>query len=313
MYRKRRKPQSFYGASRSRFSLGFKMLLIVVALLAVLSAVITSAILKGSAEKSGIAAYGRHNLTDFGGVKQPAEDYAALRNVRAEYANAVGSDKAAFKKAVSSAESGNAVAFKVNDGEGNLFFLPSLSSKTVTSFNVMSSMSAEDAVKAVADSGKISVAYFKSRALGEADEGLRIMKSAEEIALVSELCSAGLDEIAVLDLPDDSDKSAYVTSYLSWLETVSRRTNICVVLSKANVEGSGATRIINATEGYADAYAIDMSEVGNASLGAMIEKCAYFITQYNARIIVKNADSEVKTETLVILESYGIKNYEFIG
>ena len=313
MYRKRRRVQSFYGTSKSRFSFGFKVILVAVALLAVVSAVITSAILGKSAEKSGLAAYGRHNLTDFGGVKQPAEDYAAIRNVRAEYANSVGFDKAAFKKEVSGAEGGNAVAFKVNDGEGNLFFAPTLSAKTVTAFNVMSSLSAEDAVKAVADSGNISVAYFNSSALDEADEGLRIMKTAEEVALVSELCSAGLDEIMLFDLPDDSDKCAYVTSFLSWLETVSRRTNICVVLSKEDVEGSGATRVINATEGYADAYAIDLSKVSNANLGNMIERCAYFITQYNARLIVADSENETMTETLSILESYGIKSYAFVG
>ena len=313
MYRNRRKVQSFYGASRNRLGFGFKIIIVAVVILAVLSAVITSAVLSDSASKSSLESFGRHNLVDFGGVKQPAEDYSALRNVKAGYVSAVGSDKSSFKKAVSNMESGNAVAFKINDGEGNLFFTPAVLAKQSVSFNVMSSMTAEDAVKAVSDNDKISVAYFRSRALAEEDRQLSIFKAAEEIAVISELCSAGLYEIAVFDLPDDSDKGTYVSSYLSWLETVSEKTNICVVLSKENVETSGATRIISATEGYADAYAIDMSEVNNASLGAMIEKCAYFITQYNARIIVQDADEVTKNETLTILESYGIDSYEFVG
>lgn len=313
MYRKRRKVQSFYKTSKSRFSGSFKLILAAVALLAVLSAAITGAVLKRSAEKSALDSYGRHNLTDFGGVEKPAADYTALRNVKAGYVSSVGADKSSFKRDVSNLKDGNAVAFKANDKDGNLFFLSELSSKTNISSNVMSTVSAEDLVKAVSDSDKISVAYFYTNAHTENDNQLRILKTAEEIALISELCEGGLYEIALHNLPDDTDKLAYVTSYLSWLEAVCSKTNICVVLSKSNVETSGATRIINATEGYADAYAIDMSEVANKDLGAMIQKCAYFITQYNARIIVADSAEETRNETLAILEAYGINSYEIVG
>ena len=51
----------------------------------------------------------------------------------------------------------------------------------------------------------------------------------------------------------------------------------------------------------------------NAELGDMIERCAYFLTQYNMRVIVADAEEEIRAETLAILESYGIKSYEFIG
>lgn len=313
MYRKRRKVQSFYGTSRSRFSGSFKMILAAVVLLAALSAFITGAVLSRSASKSALDSYGRHNLTDFGGVEQPAEDYTALRNVKAGYVNSTGADKSSFKKQIAELSDGNAVAFKVNDGEGNVFFSSALPSKNDVSLNFMSPATAEELIKAVSDSDKISVAYFYTDAYSEEDSQLRIIKTAEEIALISELCSEGLYEIALYDLPDDTDKSAYVRSYLSWLEAVCGKTNICVVLSKSNIETSGSTRIINATEGYADAYAIDMSEVENASLGAMIEKCAYYITKYNARVIVADAAEETRNETLAILEAYGIKSYEFVG
>lgn len=313
MYRKRRKIQSFYKPAKSRLGGGFKLIIIAVAILALVSAIITGTILGKTAEKSELESFGRHNLTDFGGVKQPAKDYASLKTVRAEYASSVGVDKSAFKKDVGSSDGGNSVAFKANDKDGNLFFMPQLASKKPLSFNVMASMTAEEAVSAINDNGKVSIAYFYSNALAESDAQLRITKMAEEIAIVSELCSAELFEIALFNLPDESDKVTSVTPYLALLESVSKRTNICVVLSKENMESSGVTRIINATEGYADAYAIDMSGVGNANLGAMIEKCAYFITNYNMRVIVADAEDEVKNETVALLNSYGIDSYEFVG
>lgn len=313
MYRKRRNLQSFYGASKGRLSGRFKMIIAAVIILALLSAWITGAVLSKSASKSALGSFGRHNLADFGGAEQPAEDYTALRNVKAGYANSVGADKSAFKREVSNLTDGNGVAFKVNDGAGNVFFSTELASKKGLSVNQMSSITAKELSNAASDNGKISVAYFYTSALEETDSQLRILKTADEIALISELCEAEIYEIALHRLPDDTDKLTYVTSYLAWVEAVSKKTNICVVLSKNNVESAGATRIINATEGYADAYAIDLSEVGNASLGAMIEKCAYFITKYNARIIVNNSDAETRGETISILNSYGIKSYEFIG
>lgn len=313
MYRRKRKIQGFYKPSRSRLGGGFKLIIIAVALLALVSAIITGTVLGKNAEKSSLQSYGRHNLTDFGGVKLPAADYAALKTVRAEYVSSVGADKSAFKKDVGASDNGNAICFKTSDREGNIFFRPELMSKTPISFNVMGAMTAEEAVSAVNDSGKVSIAHFHSKALLESDPQLRIMKTAEEIAMLSELCSAGVFEIAVFDLPDESDKVTNVTPYLALLESVSKRTNICVVLSKANMESSGVTRIINATEGYSDAYAIDMSGVGNSDLGQMIEKCAYFITNYNMRVIVADSEGETKEETIAILSSYGIDSYEFVG
>ena len=313
MYRKKRKIQSFYKPARSRLGVGFKLIIIVVALLALVSAMITGTVLGKNAEKSELQSFGRRNLTDFGGVKHPAADYASLKTVRAEYASAVGVDKGAFKKDVGASDGGNSVVFKANDKDGNLFFKPELMSKQPISFNVMSAITAEEAVTAVNDSGKISIACFYSNALAESDAQLRILRTAEEIALASELCSAGLFEISVFNLPDESDKVVNVTPYLSLLESVSKRTNICVVLSKENMESSGVTRIINATEGYADAYAIDMSGISNAELGSMIEKCAYFITNYNMRVIVADSEGETKDETVAVLTSYGIDSYEFVG
>ena len=311
MYRRQRKIYGSYG-SGSKLSFGFKMLLVGVALVAAISAFITGAVLSKTASKSAFESFGRHNLADFGGVKQPAEDYTALRNVKAGYANAVGADKQSFKKELAALPDGNAVVFKANDRDGNIFFDTALKSKIGISGNVMSYVTAEDIVNSANAHEKISIAHFYSTALSQPEDSLRAVKSAEELALISELCDAGLYEIAIFDLPDDSDLIPFVTAYLAWIEAESKRTNICVVLSKTNVESAGATRIINATEGYADAYAIDMSEVSNKNLGDMIEKCAYFITNYNARIIVSAATDEIREEAVAILKSYGIDSYEFV-
>lgn len=311
MYRKRRKTQSFFETSRSRFSFGFKMILVSTAVLAALSALITGAVLSKKVSDSSMMSYGRHNLTEFGGVEKAAEDYANLKNIRAEYVTAIGMDKSAFKKEVAGSEK-NAVAFKANDGEGNLFFATTLSEKADLSFNVASKVTASELVEVIADNKKLSIAYFYVSAFKEKDSRLKILKAAEELAVASELCTAGLNEIVLSGFSDVVNNSAYITSYMSWLDAVCTKTNICVALSENDISTSNATALINATEGYADAYAIDMSNVENSELGTMIEKCAYFITQYNTRVMVKASSDKVQNETIAILEAYGIKSYTFV-
>ena len=313
MYRKRRKIQSYHGTSRGRFGGHFKFVVVAVIALAVASALITGSVLGKNASKSKLDSFGRHNLTDFGGVKEPAEDYTALADVQASYVNAAGVDRSDFKRGVNDAADGNAIAFKANDGAGNIFFSAEVISKAVTSMTAFSTVTAEEIADAINGERKISVAYFYSTAFTWEDNGLRILKIAEELAIISELASMGIDEIVIFGLPDDSDYSRSVTAYMASVEAECETANICVALSESNMNGSGASRVISATEGYADAYAIDMSAVTGEQLGNMIEKCAYFITNYNMRLVLASSEGEARAELLALLESYGIDSYMFVG
>lgn len=313
MYRKRRKIQSYHGTSRGRFGGHFKFVVVAVIVLAVVSALITGSVLGKTASESKLDSFGRHNLTDFGGVKKPAEDYMALADVQASYVNTAGVDRSDFKRGVNDVAEGNAIAFKANDGAGNIFFAAEVLSKADTPMTAFSTVTAEEIANSINGERKISVAYFYSTAFAQEDSGLRILKTAEEVAIMSELASAGVDEIVIFGLPDDSDYSRTVTAYMASVEAACETTNICVALSEINMNGSGASRVISATEGYADAYAIDLSAVASPRLGNMIERCAYFITNYNMRLVLANAEGEARTELLALLESYEIDSYMFVG
>ena len=313
MYRKRRKVLNYYNPPRGKWGISFRLILAAIILLAALSGLITGAVLSNNASKSRLSGYGRHNLTEFGGVKEPAADYAELEDLRADYVSISGADKSSFKRSVPDSDDVNAVAFNVNDKNGNIFFNSDVSSAKNLSYNRMSDIKAGEIAEVSKDQGKISVAYFHSVAFAEENEHSRVLKSAEEISIISELAENGINEIIVFGLPGDTESLNLVTSYLSWMHAVCERTNICVVLSAESIENSDAISIINATEGYADAYAIDMSGVSNSELGNMIEKCAYYITQFNMRVLVADANETLKAETLAALEAYKIENYLFVG
>ena len=312
MYRKRRKIQSYRGTSRGRFGGSFKFIVIAVVALAIISALITGVVLGKNAERAGIKSFGRHNLTDFGGVKKPVPNYDELGKLQAHFALPEGDDRHSFKIAVGKADGGNAIAFWVNDGEGRLCFAADILSKTTTSMTAASTVTAEEISDIISDEGKLAVALFTVSSFAEEDNALRLIKSAEETALLSEFSGAGVDEIVLFDLPDDSDLARSVTAYLSGIEAECERANICVALSQTALNGSGATRIINATEGYADAYAADLRGLFANELSEAIERYAYFISNYNMRLIVSDGEQAVKNDTVALLEAYGIESYMFV-
>jgi hypothetical protein len=311
MYRKRRKSQSYRSASRGRSGGSFKFIFIAVTAIAVVSALITGSVLGKNAEKAEINSFGRHNLTEFGGVRKPAEDYAGLGKLQAAYVFDEGGDRHSFKNSVGEAEGGNAVAFWVNDGAGTLFFASEFFTEEEKLVTEASSVTAEEISDIIFDRGKLSVTLFKVSSFSEGERGARIVKSAEETAILCELAVAGIDEIILFNLPDDSDLSRSVTAYLAGIEAECERANICVALSQTELSGSGATRIINATEGYADAYAADLRGLTVEQLADAVEKYAYYISNYNMRLVVSSGeetDNEAKKE---LFKTYGIESYIF--
>ena len=304
MYRKRRKIKGYRGTVRVGSKGSFKFIFIAVVAIAIISALITGVVLGKNAEKSEINSFGRHNLNEFGGVDKPAADYAELDRLNGVALSDAGNDRQGFKSAVGDVVGGNAVAFWANDSEGKPFFTGNTSSVAAAS-----SVTAEEIERIIYERGRLSVALFDVISFKEADQGKRIVRSAEEIALLSELVAAGIDEILLFNLPDDSDLSRSVTAYLALTEAECERANICVVLSEIALKGSGAARMINATEGYADAYAADLRGLSVEQLAGAIEKYAYFISNYNMRLIISSGEQANKDSVLALLDAYGIESY----
>ena len=312
MLRKRKTIQNRYNPSRGAQNTRFKLVVLLVVIVAAICAVITASVLGKNAKKSALDSYGRHNLVSYGGTDEPAEDYAALRDLQAVYVGVSGMDKGNFRSSVSRLDNCNAVAFSVNDTDGKLFVSFESLGRLITPITADADITAEDIADVAKDEGKISIAYFYSKALAEEDSATRALMIGEEIAMMTELANGGVNEIAVRGIKA-FDNMEYVRAYFNLMEAACESTNICVVIDKDALENADVTKIISATEGYADAYSLNMSEIGNDQLGDAIERNAYFITNYNARIMVFEADEEEKTaETLAILESYGIKSYEFV-
>lgn len=300
MNRRRKKFQG-YRASKGHGK-GFKFIIIASALIAVVSALILGAVLGSRADHNKYAKYERQNLVDFGGVETPEADYADLPVVVGKYVAMDGLGKSSFRSAIRGYMQSSAIVYDVNSGDGVYF-------KTdIAGVNSLCEMTAEEIGEVLSGEDRYGIACFSVGSLNDVEpEG----KLSVELATISEAASFGVNEIMLFGLPSDTESSKYVGAYLSFVEADLDKTAITVVLSLNDIDTAGASRLISAVKPYADGFAIDMRAVSNAELPSYIKKCAYYITNYNARIIVNDAEGEEREEIEAILESFGIENYVF--
>ena len=303
MRRKRRRIQYYSGdttTARLRDRTWFPF--VVAAATAIVLALIVGAILGAVAGGSQNKDVPRRDLIDFGGAEQPEVKYAELPSVQAGWIDLSGMDSSALRSALKECEVGNAVAFVAYDGKQTVYFNTSLPDKTATSLVKRSEVTAADVVKRTEAEDYYSIALFTVGALNEHDEQLRLIKTSQELALINELASAGIDEIVLCGLPTDSDDLEDVNRYVRQAFEVVGNTRLGVAVSHEDALTSGISRLVGATNAYADSYVLDLRDAENAD--NVIEKNAYFLTAYRMRLMLR-AEEELPT----VIEQYSIESY----
>lgn len=300
---RRRKIQYYSGVSRVSLSLMRRpwFPFAATAVAAVIIALIMGAILGATARKSSAQTYGRHELSEFGGVELPEEKYADLQDIKGEFILA--SDYSEFKSAAKKTD-GNAIMLKVYDGAGNIYFsltgtaLAELPSR----YRVVYPVDPKDVSECAASYSVQSIAHFKSGAFLERDFAVRALSKAHELIVLSELISSGIDEIVISGLPSDSELATEVNTYLKQIYDLCDTTTLGVSVSYSDVQGAGINRIIAYTQAYADSYFLDLTGLGSDDFVKAIQNSAYFLTQYKMRVMLDEANLE-------IAQNYGIASY----
>lgn len=298
---RRRKNFQSYRAPRGHGK-SFKFIIIASVLIAVVSALILGAVLGNRAEYDKYGKYERQNLIDFGGVEKPEKDYESFPVVVGKYVVMDGLGKSSFRSAIRGYMQSSAIVYDINGVDGVYF-------KTdIAGINSLCDMTVEEIGDVLSGEDRYGIACFS---VGSLNDSTLKDKLSMELAVISEAASFGVNEIMLFGLPSDTESSKYVGAYLSFVEADLKKTAITVVLSRNDIDTAGASRLISSSLAYVDGYAIDMRTANNNELPRLIEKCAYYITNYNARVIVNDAEGEEREEIEAILSSYGIENYVF--
>lgn len=300
MYRKRRKIRYYSGpTSRERLRDKPWFPYAVIALSALVLALIVGSILGGVADKTGGKVYERKNLHDFGGVEEAEERFVSVPTLDADYMSLSGLDNGDIRGALSDLAFGDGVAVLLFDGRGGVYYSSNLSGAGL-SLTQQSSVTLSQLVDRAQDKGRASVGIFVSSALLEESATARILKKAEELAILSEISTSGLDEILVLGLPSGEALSAEVNAYVRDVSALlNGRTRLGVA-----VDGTGKTdetaRAVAATLEYADRFVLDLRGLSNEELTAAIERNAYYLTYYRMTVMF---DAREQYE---IVSSYGV-------
>lgn len=307
MRRRRRRIEYYSGeATRERFYQKPWFPFAVIALGAVIVALIVGAVLGGTAERSRLSSFEKKDMVDFGGVEVPERKFRDVLAISGDSVKLMGKSADDVRDAVSQLPEGNAVGFWVFDGADTVYFQSELMGKSNTTLRTGASVTAAELVEAAKDSGRYGVALFVTGAFAEADEQLRILKISEEIALISELATAGFHEIVILGLPSDSETAQQVNGYMRQAHDVCPNATLGVAISAEGADSSAVSRAVASTEAYADCYFLDIRSASVGSVGNLIERNAYFLTAYRMRLL---ASATERDERVAELESYGVHGY----
>ena len=307
MRRRQHRRIQYYNAEPTRARLQDKpwFPFAIVALAALVAALIAGAIFGGVARRSDRDSLIYRDLAEFGGVEEPAEKFGGLYTVTSLFVDHEGMDRSAVRGEVQELTGGNAAAFWVYDGQGGTFFQSLLADKT-GGVMARAYLSAKDLVSAADADGRYAVGYLMTGAFYEADEQLRLLKTAQEMALIAELADAGMREIVIVGLSTKAEYADRVNDYVRQAYGLCGHTYLSVMVP---AEADKMARLVGATEGYVDGYFMDAREYADKELTRAVTECAYYLTLYNMRLVLSDADREASENAAA---SFGIKSYQLM-
>ncbi len=299
MYRRRRKIRYYNGPSSQEKITGKPWFpFAIVALAALILALVVGAILGGIADGEDQKNYVQKNLYDFGGTEETVEKFAALSKLNGDFLSLSGKENGDIRSALSDLEFGNAVVSVLYDGQGSVYYKTGISSE-VLALERKSSVTLDGFAERVDGKSKRSIGVFVSTAFENEDETARIMKTAEETVILSEIAASDVDMILIVGLPCNTDLLPEINSYLKRVyELVPGRMSLAVA-----VDGTGTStdmaRLVSAAEAYADRLVLDLRGFTGEMLSSEVEQNAYYLTAYRMCVLFDHR------EDAELLDSYG--------
>ena len=160
-------------------------------------------------------------------------------------------------------------------------------------------------------------AYFTLEFVKEKNTDIRAAKLGYEAALVSELCSEGVDDVMVY-APDATYEN--YTELIRFAESV-KQTNvnakIGISVRSELYSHQNAAIIIDDLFDAFDIVGIDLSEIEENDMDKNVESALannlYYILRYNARVILPNVeDTELSKKLFDILSASNVHNYQYV-
>lgn len=143
--------------------------------------------------------------------------------------------------------------------------------------------------------------------------------AAQETALLREFFYAGGSEILLCNLPLDAEHTDTVILYLKTVKAALPDTAVGVAIPFAIASDAEAWEILATVSKYCDFLAVDLTdqtvtdaEPNDTGISSAAQKllsdCQYFLSEYNMRILL----SDAQTELLTALELKLCQNYQMI-
>ena len=266
------------------------------AVVALVLGLILGLILSSVSSDSKLARRPARELTEVGGVEVAAEKYASLLAIKGGIVDPVGMSESDLKKAITG-EDGNAVGLCLFDGTLHYNSALSLGYEG-------GGLSAEAIASCAEAKSRYSVAIFESSAFAQKDTAKRAYEKGRELALLCEIAEAGFREILIFGLPSEDAYVSEVALYLAQVRDFSPRTYVGAAVS-GNLGDAQIARLVASAEMSADSFALDLRGMTRESAENAVARNAYYLTQYNMRVLFD--------ETAEIASAYTLSSYLIWG
>ena len=160
-------------------------------------------------------------------------------------------------------------------------------------------------------------AYYTLEFMKEKNADVKAAKLGYEAALISELCSYGVDDVMVY-APDASYENYYELLRLAQsVKATNKNAKIGVSVKQELYSHQNAAVIIDALFKEFDIIGIDLSDIDKKDIDKQVEKVLsnslYYVLRYNARVVLPSVEDAALSKKLSdILLASNAHNYQYV-
>ena len=160
-------------------------------------------------------------------------------------------------------------------------------------------------------------AYFVLEFMKEKNADIRAAKLGYEAALVSELCSDGVDDVMVYAPDVTSENYEELIRFAQSVKQTNSDAKIGISVKPDIYSHQNAAVMIDALFEAFDIVGIDLSDLEEKDIDKSVEAALasnlYYILRYNARVILPSVqDTELAQKLTDALTSSNVQNYQYI-
>ena len=214
-----------------------------------------------------------------------------------------------FGNSLDSVWENSQVSLTVNTPDGTLFYTSPVSAHL--GFSSSSEKELEVNLDRLGEAASYVSGVFYSKAPSLSSSALCDAEAMREAAILREFLREGGDEILLMGLPfkNKEVKTSLILSYVKAIKTALEDAPLAVAIPLSALEDDSAHRLLSSLRAECDLLALDLTAAdGSLTPEEWLAKCDYYLSQYDMRLILSDAQDALVEAAMSLPDVEVIKN-----